>query len=250
MKLKDFLINEYLTKEEFEYNLLSEGINDKGIFKAVFMCGSSGAGKSYVLTKIKSGSIEPRIVNTDKFIEFYGSEWTRWVVDKSKYLTKSQLVLYLNSMLPLAIDGTSANPNAIIRRQGILESIGYDTSMVFIKTPLETALRRVKERHQEMGRYVPDEFVKKSYESVTKLKGFYRGKFSPFIEIENDDGELTNEAVVNAFKKMTSFYSSKLKNPLGQDKIDKMKEEGEKYLMPSTMTKEEIQGLVSVWYRT
>ena len=49
-----------------ENYLISEGINDKGIFKACFMCGHPGAGKSYTLTKIKSGIIEPRIVNIDK----------------------------------------------------------------------------------------------------------------------------------------------------------------------------------------
>jgi len=39
---------------------ITEGINDKGIFKACFMCGSAGSGKSYTLSKVKSGSIEPQ----------------------------------------------------------------------------------------------------------------------------------------------------------------------------------------------
>ena len=55
---------------KFENYLITEGINDKGIFKAVFMVGFPGAGKSFVITKIKSGEVEPRIVNTDKTIEF------------------------------------------------------------------------------------------------------------------------------------------------------------------------------------
>jgi hypothetical protein len=44
---------------------LTEGINDKGIFKAIFMGGSSASGKSYVIKQISSGSISPRLVNTD-----------------------------------------------------------------------------------------------------------------------------------------------------------------------------------------
>lgn len=52
--------NEWLNNE-----LLTEGINDKGIFKCLFLAGSSASGKSYVLKKIKDGQIEPRIVNTD-----------------------------------------------------------------------------------------------------------------------------------------------------------------------------------------
>ena len=38
---------------------LTEGIEDKGIFKAVFMAGHPGAGKTFVLNSIKSGQIEP-----------------------------------------------------------------------------------------------------------------------------------------------------------------------------------------------
>jgi len=44
---------------------LTEGIHDKGIFKACFMSGSAASGKSYVISKIQSGFVEPRIVNTD-----------------------------------------------------------------------------------------------------------------------------------------------------------------------------------------
>ena len=49
---------------------LREGIEDKGIFKAMFMAGHPGAGKSYVLRKVKSGQVEPRLVNTDKTFPF------------------------------------------------------------------------------------------------------------------------------------------------------------------------------------
>jgi hypothetical protein len=45
--------------------IMNEGIQDKGIFKACFMSGSAASGKSYVITKITSGQINPRIVNTD-----------------------------------------------------------------------------------------------------------------------------------------------------------------------------------------
>jgi hypothetical protein len=41
-------------------------VNDLGIFKACMMSGLSAGGKSYVISKISSGKIDPRIVNTDK----------------------------------------------------------------------------------------------------------------------------------------------------------------------------------------
>ena len=53
---------------------LNEGINDKGLYKAVFLGGTPGSGKSYVQKQVKDGTIEPRIVNTDKFIEFLANK--------------------------------------------------------------------------------------------------------------------------------------------------------------------------------
>ena len=129
---------------------LTESINDKGIFKVIFLSGSSGSGKSYVINKIKDGQIEPKIVNTDIAVEYFmkidpNFDWNTYG-DKSKHLTKKQLVNYLNSLLPLVIDGTSANSSAVLRRKGILQSLGYDTGMVFVDTPVETAIERNKKR--------------------------------------------------------------------------------------------------------
>lgn len=41
---------------------LSESINDKGLFKAVFILGIPGAGKSTVIRQITDGAIHPRVV--------------------------------------------------------------------------------------------------------------------------------------------------------------------------------------------
>jgi len=131
MRLEDYI-------EEYPKGFkLTEGIDDKGIFKAVFMGGMPGAGKSYVLKKIKSGQLEPRIVNTDKFKEFFGEWRTKASFDRSKKLTSSQLSLYLNSMLPLFVDATSSIVSAIIVRNNILENLGYDTAMVFVNVTTE-----------------------------------------------------------------------------------------------------------------
>jgi shikimate kinase len=224
---------------------LTEGIEDKGIFKAVFLAGHPGAGKSYTLDRIKSGQIEPRIVNTDKFHEhFKNAEWAN-VGDKVMKLTKNQLVLYLNSMLPLAIDGTSGSIQAMLRRRGLLESMGYDTAMVFVNTDLETAIRRIQGR----DRKVPEEFIRESFKKVNENKKFYRSKFDTFIEVDNNDGELTNKVIKHAFNFLTSFYNAPVKNLIGKRRIKKMKANTWKYLDPNVMPRDEIKKIVSVWYR-
>ena len=221
---------------------INESINDIGILKAVFMIGSPGSGKSYVLHQISSGRIPARIVNTDKFFEFFGNSPA--FKDKSIQLTTSQLTNYLNSMLPLFIDSTSSNPNNLIRRKGLLESIGYDVAAVFVRTDLDQAIARVHQRERK----VPTDFIIKVHNQIEGLKDFYKGHFSTYYEVSNNDGELTNAAVLSAFKKVSHFFLEPIHNPLGKNLVERMVAAKEKYLSPNIYSVEYLRTLVSVWY--
>ena len=224
--------------------MIIESINDRGIFKAVFMAGGAGSGKSYVLSKVKSGSIEPRVVNVDKFIEFYNTSYAEFY-DKSKQLTKSQLLNYINSVLPLAIDMTAAHVDSAIQKQKILELLGYDTAMIFVTTSLETSLNRARSR----TRKVPDEEVIKYHDLLLKAKDILRSQFPLFIEVKNDSGELTNDIVLKIFKRMSFFYEAPLKNQIGIETIRTMKENNYKYLIPNIYEEAELKTIVDKWYR-
>ena len=229
---------------------INEGINDKGIFKAVFLAGTPGSGKSYVVGKIKSGQIEPRIVNTDKFFTLFDKEdWNNYwdkISDRVKIVNIDQLALYINSMLPLAIDGTSSSTSRIMRRKGILESFGYDTAMVFVNTSLETALERASKR----TRQVDPDFIRQTYERMKHVKKFYKGLFNNFNEVNNDKGELTEKVIVDSFKKMKRFYDSPLNNPVGSRYVQEMKENGWKYLDPHITDIKYIKKVLGIWYNT
>ena len=227
--------------------LLLEGIEDKGILKACFFAGPPGSGKSYVLSKIKSGSVEPRIVNTDKVYPMFKKDWGEsWpnIKDNVKRINKNQLSLYINSMLPLAIDGTSTSTSLVLRRVGILESFGYDISMVFINTSLETSLERASGRE----RPVDSNYIRDAYDMVNKAKKFYKTKFRTWIEVGNDTGELTDGVILHAFKFMGGFYLSPTKNPIGIDIIRDMKENGWKYMSPNIKDIDEIKRICGSWY--
>ena len=230
-----------------ENYLISEGINDKGIFKACFMCGHPGAGKSYTLTKIKSGIIEPRIVNTDKafplFKKYWNKEWGK-ISTKVKTINSNQLTGYINSMLPLAVDGTANNPSAVLKRVGILESFGYDVGMVFVNTSLETAIERASKRERQVDK----DFIARVYNQVNKAKNFYRGKFQTWIEVDNNEGELNNEVITHAFKFMSSFYNSSINNPIGQEYKETMIRNGLKYLSPEIISLDKIKKGINSWY--
>ena len=240
-------------KHYIQEEMLSEGINDSGIFKAVFMAGTPSSGKSYVISKISDGAIEPRIVNTDKMVEFLkafkAEEWFD-VEDTVKRTTKNQLSLYLNSMLPLFIDGTSSKPSSLLRRNGILKSLGYDTALIWVDTSLETSLERAKKRFEQGGREVEEKVIRKIYKELTGLKKYYSSEFKNFIEILNDDGELIDKVVLQAYKKMSSFFNSPIRNPLGIRTVENMKENGYKYLVDTDdMDMIYLKKLVSSWYR-
>ena len=221
------------------------------------MAGNAGAGKSYVITKIKSGQIEPRIVNVDVWIEYYtkqlksagitGSIYDTPHHDKSKKLTVNQLYLYINSMLPLWIDSTSTDPLGVVKRYSILESLGYDIAMVFVQTSLETSLERAANRNE---RVVPPDKVKEYYEKAMEVKDFLKGRFPLFMVVNNDTGELTDEVVTKAFKKMLFFFDSPLQNPVGKRTIDLMKDNKWKYLTPDVYSDSELKGIVNSWYRS
>jgi tRNA uridine 5-carbamoylmethylation protein Kti12 len=229
-------------------NFITEGIEDKGILKAVFLAGHPGAGKTYTLSKVKSGQIEPRIVNTDKMFPFYKDQWsTEWgkIRDNVKQVTKNQLAGYINSLLPLAIDGTSSNPSNIMRRRGILESFGYDTMMIFVNTSLETAIERASKRERK----VDPEVIKRAYDRMQIMKEFYRTKFDYFMEIDNDEGQLTDNVIKKAFNKVSSFYNSGTTSPIGRNIINKLRENKRKYLAPTLYTMDELKNAVGGWYK-
>ncbi len=232
---------------------LSESINDKGLFKAVFILGIPGAGKSTVIRQITDGAIHPRVVNTDKQVEFLhrqgkidASDPKHWdqVGDKVQKLVVSQLALYVNAMVPLYIDTTSASSQAVLRRKGLLESFGYDVMAVWVDVDVETARERVRARNNQ--RHVDDDHVVKSHEHASKTRDFVLSRFEHSIIVNNDANG--NTVDLSVFKKIRDFYLSPLANPIGAEYVQTVKDRNEKYLSDSLMSINRLQGMADAWY--
>lgn len=236
---------------------LNESIVDKGILKAIFVVGIPGAGKSYTIKQLK-GNISPMVVNTDKATEFLSritgkpANTETWMSMKgdAHRITKSQLFHYLNGMLPLFVDGTSNDVSNVLHRAGILESLGYDIGMIFINTPLKTALKRAEERAKKINREVDEDFIKRTFGISQENKEYFKGKFSFFEEINNDEDELTNDIILKAFRKVNKFYTSEIDNPVGNRTLQKLKDKNEKYLIPTIYSKETLQKKADGWYKS
>ncbi len=235
---------------------LQESRNDKGIFKAIFILGIPGAGKSYTLKRL-AGQVSPRVVNTDKAVEFlsrklgmavHNSTWGQFK-DRSAHLTKAALSNYLNGVLPLFIDGTSNDASNLLHRMGILESLGYDVGLIHIKTSLDVAIKRAADRADEIGRHVDEDFIREVFERTDENIQFLKHRVSFFKEINNDDMHLDDEVLNKAFKKTQSFFASPILNPIGQRLLDKMMAENESYLSPNIISKEVLDKKIEGWYR-
>lgn len=236
--------------------MLNESVYDKGIFKAVFFSGIPGAGKSYTIEKITDGSIEPRIVNFDKYLEFLGKKAgvkdvgkhtdiiDRSFLDRSKIMSMTAFSLYVNSMLPLFIDSTSNRINRTLFREGLLSSFGYDTAMVYVNTPLEKAIERVRSRE----RTVPVSFIRSVYDSMQENVNYYKNRFPTFLEINNDEGEFDDKAILKAYKSISGFFREDIENPIGRRNRD-VAEKTSGYLTPGVYKDvSEIKRKLTNWY--
>jgi hypothetical protein len=147
--------------------------------------------------------------------------------------------------LPLALDATSSSDIVVIRRNNVLEEIGYDTGMIFVDTDKDVAWERIQKR----TRKVDLQSFEKYYNEIAQVKPYLKSRFPFFIEVKNSGGELTDEVVLESFRKVTNFYEEPIKNPIGANTYKKMRDNGWKYLTPNIMSMERLKKeITSGWY--
>ena len=207
------------------YHELQEGLNDPNIFKAFFLAGGPGSGKSYVVRKTTGGT-GLKSVNSDDVFEKYlkdaglsmkmGSEDPRRDVlrSRAKAVTVARQKNYIMGRLGLIIDGTGKNYDRISQQSTRLKQLGYDTHMIFVNTSLDIALQRNKER----PRSVPEAEVVKSWKSVQSNLGKFSQHFKGNLIIidNNDAGE---DVFTNVFKQVKRLLKKKVKNPQSDEWI-------------------------------
>ena len=175
---------------------LQEGLYDPNIFKAFFLAGGPGSGKSYVAGRTMGGH-GLKSVNADEAFEYLlkqaglslkmppEQQEPRDVVrGKAKDITKSRQSNYLEGRLGVVIDGTGKDANKIFGQKSGLEELGYDTYMIFVNTSLDVALQRNAER----SRSVQEPIVVKSWKDVQANIGKFSNMFrGGFIVVDNND---------------------------------------------------------------
>jgi dephospho-CoA kinase len=201
------------------FHELQEGLYDPNIFKAFFLAGGPGSGKSYVAMK-STGGTGLKSINSDDAFEHMltkaglslkmppeEEERKDVVRDKAKIVTAKVEKNYVEGRLGLIIDGTGRDAEKILGQKAKLEELGYDTYMIFVNTSLDVAL----ERNAERPRSVSETIVVKSWKEVQANIGKFSNMFrSGFIVVDNNNaGE---DVFKEVYKRVKGLLRKKVKN--------------------------------------
>ena len=158
---------------------ITEGVYDPSIFKAFFLAGGPGSGKSWVSKKALSG-MGMKVINSDnafvsklkreKLTLDFATHNEKEIIARDKIRSKSkriagmQLNMALEGRLGLIIDSTARDVEKISIQAADLRKIGYDIHMVFVNTSLDVAL----ERNRNRPRSLPDAIIINSHKQIQK----------------------------------------------------------------------------------
>jgi predicted kinase len=210
---------------------INEGVYDPGIFKAFFLAGGPGSGKTFVTQSAFAGT-GLKLINSDTKFEKDlrkanlslkmpdEEQYFRDMIRKgAKAFVGKQLDQYLKGRLGMIIDSTARDYSSIQRQVSLLKVIGYDCYMVFVNTSLEVAL----ERNSKRPRTLPEYIVQKSWKGVQANMGAFQKVFghSKMLIVDNnrDEKELVTQTLNTASKFIRSRLRTKPENGIAMSWI-------------------------------
>jgi len=195
---------------------LEEGVNDPAIFKAVFLAGGPGSGKSFIVGKTGLTSMGYKVVNSDDAFEAgmrkagmtmspdnIFSPKGQEIRGKAKRLTGTKQARYIKGRLGLVVDGTGKDPEKIARQAQKIQQLGYKVAMIFVNTDLDTALKRNRMR----ARSLPDAEVEAYWKAVQRNVGKFQRMFGKenFLVVDNSEGKNYEKETLRAYRDVRKF---------------------------------------------
>ena len=224
--------------------LITEGVDDPGILKCIFLAGGPGSGKSYTAKEIfgvgksdissvsagglkvlssdvafeqalKKNGIDPKdlanIKDSDpNFWAYIAGEEGDSIRNKAKAVTQKQQAFYEAGRLGMIIDGTGDEVLKIRNKMKKAEELGYDCYMVFVNTSLEVAQKRNAERSRTLSTELVDTIWKKCQENMGHFQGMFGNNF---IIVDNTEYQPISKSVQ---KQVDTFLRKPIQNPIGK----------------------------------
>ena len=211
------------------FNELQEGVYDPNIFKAIFLAGGPGSGKSYVVRRT-TGGLGMKIVNSDdiyeKMLKDAGLEATpedifsdkgQEIRVRAKATTKRMQGNFLDGRLGLIIDGTGKDYDKIAKQVQGLKSLGYECYMIFVNTSLDTA----QERNKMRSRTLPEKQVEVMWKGVQKNIGKFQSLFGTNGMIIVDNNDAGEDVFNKVWKRCMMLVKKKVTNHIAKSWISK-----------------------------
>ena len=213
------------------FKQLVEGVYDPNIFKAFFLAGGPGSGKSFVVRQT-TGGLGLKIVNSDTAFEKllkdadFSLDFRDMSPEKTlerdkirkraKEVTAKMQSNFVAGRLGMIIDGTGAEYGKIEKQVKMLQQLGYDTHMIFVNTSLDTAI----ERNNKRDRKLPLDIVKTYWNNVQSNIGKFQRLFGRknFIVVDNNNAK--EDVFLKVFKSVRKLATKKLKNYIAKQWID------------------------------
>jgi len=208
--------------DDIRFQELKEGLYDPNIFKAFFLAGGPGSGKTFV-TRNAFGGTGLKQINSDNAFERglkkaglslkmpdSEAEARDMVRARAKATTSNVQDLAIQGRLGLVVDGTGRDYDKISYQTSMLKELGYDCYMIFVNTSLEVAL----ERNAKRERSVPEYITTQSWKAVQSNIGKFQNLFgmNNMIIIDNNKSDL--ELVTNVMNKVSKAVRGLLGRPI------------------------------------
>jgi len=185
---------------------LEEGIHDPAIFKAVFLAGGPGSGKSFMVGQTGLSSFGFKIVNSDQHFEIalkkagltqkpedIFSTKGQSLRDRAKYHTQKTQDMYLNGRLGLVIDGTGREYDKISKQKAELEKLGYECAMILVNTSLQTAVGRDQARERTLGKAAITPMWRSVQQNIGRFSNLFKQNF--YIVDNSEDADYKKGAM-------------------------------------------------------
>ena len=207
---------------------MTEGVDDPSIFKAIFLAGGPGSGKSFIVGKTGLPALGLKVVNsddayeaamkkagmemnTDNIFSVQGQEMR----GKAKKLTGIMQARYLTGRLGLVIDGTGKDFSKVKSQVSAMKNLGYDVAMIFVNTDLDTAIERDEARDRTIGAKEVTNYWKEVQRNIGAFQTMF-GKQNMLI-VDNSNGKDFKVETLRAYKDVSKF----LKRPVDNSKAKK-----------------------------
>lgn len=214
---------------------MTEGVDDPAIFKAVFLAGGPGSGKSFIVGKTGLPALGLKVINSDDAYEAAmkkaGMEMSpenifsvqgQDIRGKAKALTGKKQARYLMGRLGVVVDGTGKEFDKVKKQAQAMKALGYDVAMIFVNTDLQTAIDRDAQRARTIGEKEVTNYWKEVQRNIGAFQTFF-GKKNMLI-VDNSDGKDFKVETLRAYKDIRRFLEKPPENSKAKSWIKRERE--------------------------